>query len=133
MGSHYAMYAFDKSGRSTADYSVWPAQNMPLEYFNKSYPWSFSVGRYVNKKNVKIVIKRERDGKKWKFSKKKSEGAFYIDNNSYGLVGCIIFRPKNIGTIKKDDVYEVTITGLEQGIISYKVKFFSLEDALNSN
>ena len=44
-GIYLAMYAFDGCFEDTDYYGVaWPAQNMPLAYFDTEYPWSISMG-----------------------------------------------------------------------------------------
>lgn len=37
-GSYYAMYSLDRSGSGTQNNVAWPAENMPVEYFNKDVP-----------------------------------------------------------------------------------------------
>lgn len=128
--SHYsAMYALDNA--SVADetdyYGVaWPAQNMPLDYFNDSQAWSVNMGDKfaVNIDDVKVTLTRSRDGKTWKFSKDKSDGYFNVNNSYYGMTGCIIFCPENI-KYRAGDKFDVKITGFDPSI-SYSVKFFKL-------
>lgn len=121
-----AMYAFDSFYAATAYYGVaWPAQNMPVEYFDSEYPWTISMGEAIqNTAKVKVTLKRQSDGKTWRFSEKSANGYFNIDNAGYGRSGCIIFRPNNI-SYKAGDTFRVTITGLKEKV-SYQVKFFSL-------
>ena len=126
-GTYAAMYAFDNTFGDTSYYGVaWPAQNMPIEYFKDTYPWSISMGYPVEASKVKVTLVRKKDNKKWTFSQKSKKGYFNVENSNYGQKGCIIFRPDNI-TYKAGDRFVVNITGLEQPV-SYEVKFFSLEE-----
>lgn len=124
--SYSAMYAIDNAFGKSSYYGVaWPAQNMPLEFFGDSYPWSISMGRELNADKVKVVLTRKKDGKKWTFSKNNSKyGYFNVENNNYGAKGCIIFRPNNI-SYRSGDQFQVKITGAGKAI-SYQVNFFSL-------
>ena len=91
------MYAFDNWYEPTDYYGVvWPAQNMPVEFFGSSYPWSISMGKDVDKSAVKVTLIRQSDQKKWAFSEKKADGYFNVENSNYGQKGCIIFRPENL-------------------------------------
>lgn len=121
-----AMYAFDSFNTKTKYYGVaWPAQNMPVEYFGSDYPWSISMGETIKDINkVKVTLKRKSDNKTWTFTKKSAKGYFNINNDGYGQIGCIIFRPNKI-SYKSGDIFQVTITGLKNKV-SYQVKFFSL-------
>ena len=43
-GAYSAMYSMDSSNTSASQTSVaWPAQNMPVDYFDSTYPWSFCL------------------------------------------------------------------------------------------
>lgn len=125
-GTHCAVYAFDRSG-GAGEYGVmWPAQNMPTDYFNSQFPWSVSMGSAVDASTVKVTLTRESDGAVWSFSQGSADGAFYVNNDGYGQKGCIIFRPDGVTEYKDGDSYEVNITGLSGGDVSYQVNFFDL-------
>lgn len=127
-GTYTAMYAFDNTFGETSYYGVaWPAQNMPIEFFKDTYPWSISMGDIVDASKVKVTLVRKRDNKKWVFSKNSKKGYFNVENSYYGQRGCIIFRPDDI-TYKAGDKFTVKITGLDQ-TVSYEVKFFSLNES----
>ncbi len=124
-GTYSCVYSFDRSNSSASEYGVaWPAQNMPLEYFGTSFPWSVSMGYDIDEDDVSVTLIRKNDGKTWKFSNSYSEGPFYVNNNGYGQAGCIIFRPDDIA-YKAGDVFKVEITGLDNPV-SYTVNFFEL-------
>lgn len=68
-GTYSAVYAFDDSNSNGQEYGVmWPAQNMPVEYFGTSYPWSISMGYAVNESDIQVTLTRESDGKNWIFT-----------------------------------------------------------------
>lgn len=137
-GNQYAMYAFDFSRTDADRYTgvAWPAQNMPVELFERGYygalPWSFSVGTAVEADSVNVVITRMSDGKIWRFSKASKDGDFYVENSYYGQCGCIIFRPKDITEYKAGDKFKVEITGRNLSA-AYDVNFFSLSGSVNTN
>lgn len=121
-----ATYVFDRTRTSASEYGVvWPAQNMPVDYFNEKFPWSISMGYKVDASKIKIKLTRLTDNKTWKFSKSKSDGYFSVNNDNYGLKGCIIFRPKGIGKYFAGEKFKITITGLKTPV-SYEVSFFKL-------
>ncbi len=122
-GTYSAMYSFDVSNSGAAQTGVaWPAQNMPMEYFDDAYPWSLSVGSEVDKNNVSVTLTKVSDGSTWKFSSGSADGYFNVDNGGYGQVGCIIFRPANVH-YSAGDSFRVSIEGLGAPL-SYTVNFF---------
>lgn len=128
-GSHFAVYAHDKSNQGASEYGVaWPAQNMPVEYFNTHFPWSVSMGQQLDASAVKVTLTRQRDGRQWQFSQGCEDGEFYVNNDSYGQKGCIIFKPYNrdVGSYQDGDSYDVQIQGVPGGEIAYTVNFFRM-------
>ena len=124
VGSYSAMYCFDRSGTGHQMNIFWPAQNMPLEYFADNDPWSVSTGRQLDKSKIKVTLTRIADKKTWTFSSKSNKsGYFNVNNDGYGLEGCIIFRPNNI-KYKPKDQFKVKISGLPDGNLEYDVTFF---------
>lgn len=128
-GTYSAVYAFDNSFGDT-DYTgvAWPAQNMPVEYFDVCCPWSISLGTEVSIDDVSVKLVRRADGATWNFSSSSADGFFNVENSYYGQQGCIIFRPdfSTDSGYEHDDIYDVTITGAPSGEISYSVHFFEL-------
>ena len=123
--NYTAAYALDNSSAYSPEYGViWPAQNMPTEYFNKDFPWSISMG-YAVSDSVEVELIRLSDNKTWKFSKSSSDGYFNVDNGGYGKQGCIIFRPDGIERYVAGEKFRVNITGLSAPL-SYEVSFFDL-------
>lgn len=121
-GIYLAMYAFDGCFEDTDYYGVaWPAQNMPLVYFDTDYPWSISMGYEVTDDAV-VTLTRMRDGKVWRFANDSED--FYINNQYYGRPGCIIFRPNDIDEYLEGDTFNVMITGTNVSV-NYDVSFFS--------
>ena len=137
-GDYGAMYAFDNLYADSDVYGVsWPAQNMPLDYFENDYAWSYSRGEFVDASTVKVTLTRMSDLKKWIFSSSDtSDGYFNVENSGYGKPGCIIFRPDDI-KYSDGDVFNVTIEGLDIPV-NYNVNFFALvpeqsDDSTDSN
>ena len=123
--NYTATYAFDGSGEAAVEYGVvWPAQNMPTEYFNSEFPWSISMGYVVND-SVEVELVRVSDNKTWHFSKGSSDGYFNVNNAGYGQKGCIIFRPDGIEKYGAGEKFKVTVAGLSEPL-SYEVSFFDL-------
>ena len=125
--SYSAMYAFDDwYGDTDISGVVWPAQNMPVEYFDDGQAWSYSLGSAItNTSAVSVTLTRKSDGKVWKFSKGSSNGDFYVEGtHNYGQQGCVIFRPSGVGDYKAGDVFTVKISGLPIPV-EYTVNFFS--------
>lgn len=132
-GTCSSVYVFDSSNSFAGEYGVaWPAQNMPVEYFGESFPWSVSMGYSVNKDNVKVTLTRKNDGKTWDFSSFSSDGAFYVNNVGYGQKGCIIFRPEKGIQYRAGDIFKVEITGLNEDV-SYTVNFFQLKPSSDTD
>ena len=104
-----AMYCFDGSNAARNCIVAWPAQNMPVEIFGESWPWSISIGYYVDPDAVHVTLVRQSDNKKWKFSTSEADGFFNVDNDGYGQTGCIIFEPYDTGWYSSGDHYDVEI------------------------
>ena len=126
-GTYGALYAFDHSGSSDCSGVVWPAQNMPCELFNVNYPWSISMGKSLNASQISVTLTRTGDGKSWHFASGSTDGDFYVNNDGYGMSGCIIFRPKGLGSISASDSFAVEVKNGGETLISYNVDFFELE------
>ena len=124
---HSAVYAFDGSRDGNETEVAWPAQVMPIEYFNENDAWSVSIGEEVDIDAVKVSLVRKSDGKKWEFgSGSNASGYFNVNNDGFGQTGCIIFRPDGI-SYSDGDEFQVTISGAKDREISYSVSFFALE------
>lgn len=128
-GVYSAMYAFDRSNSTGKQNGVvWPAQTMPIEFFDSSYPWSYSSGKSENINNISVTLTRKKDGKTWTFSSSSADGYFNVNNAGYGQSGCVIFFPENMDAYQSGDLFRVTITGLVSGTAEYDVEFFSFSD-----
>lgn len=130
---YQTMWALDTSNSSANQTGVvWPAQNMPVEYFGDDYAWSWSLGQTItNTSAVKVTLTRISDNRSWTFGENSSDGYFTVNNEYYGEPGCVIFRPDNI-SYKAGDSFTVSITGA--GLpVNYGVEFFSLGDASNNS
>ncbi len=129
-GKFSAMYAHDLSGAGGQSKVAWPAQEMPLQYFNARDPWSISYGRALTADQISVSLVRVRDGKTWRFSTAQSNGDFYVENSGYGQRGCVIFRPDDLDKIAEGDTFNVTVSdGAAGETTRYTVRFFSLNTA----
>lgn len=126
---HYSnMYAFDRTGSGRETLVAWPAQQTPMTHYIRSseQAWSLSFGRVLDENAISVSLVRERDGKVWSFAVGASDGAFYVNNDSYGLKGCVIFLPEGLGSIKAGDEFLVSVEDREARIVvQYTVTFFN--------
>ncbi len=125
--NYYNMHSFDRSHTSSVKNISWPAQNMPLEYFDKNMPWSVFTGSSETASDVKVTLTRQSDGKVWNFSQDSADGYFNCTN--YIQSGTIVFRPSDITGYNDGDVFTVSVTGVKTPL-SYTVSFFSLGSEL---
>ncbi len=130
-GYYSAMYVKNSSMGNGNDINgiVWPAQNMPVEYFQSDYPWSYNTSSVITAATVKLT--RQNDGQTWTITDDfilgpVGDGYIYLNNEYYGLPGNISFVPDNI-TYSAGDIYHVEITGSVTA--EYTVEFFSLDDS----
>lgn len=127
-GTYSSAYTYETNyAWSTETGVAWPAQNMPVEYFSTTHPWSISLGHQVRANEISVVLTRMSDNKRWYFSSGSSDGDFYVSNENYGQMGCIIFRPNavTVGSYQAGDTFVVSISG-DTTPIQYTVQFFSL-------
>ncbi len=119
------MYAHDGALEETDEYGVvWPAQNMPIEFFDANYPWSYTLGEPIYG-TFEVNLTRLSDGRTWNFGfNGANDGYLGYSNDNMGQVGCIIFRPNDI-KYNVGDVFNVNISG-EAAEANYFVTFFSL-------
>ena len=125
--NYYNMHSFDGSHTSSVKNISWPAQNMPVEYFEKNMPWSVFTGSSETASDVKVTLTRQSDGKVWNFSQDSADGYFNCIN--YIQNGTIVFRPGDITGYNDGDVFTVSVTGVKTPL-SYTVSFFSLGSEL---
>ena len=125
--NYYNMHSFDGSHTSSVKNISWPAQNMPVEYFEKNMPWSIFTGSSETASDVKVTLTRQSDGKVWNFSQDSADGYFNCTN--YIQNGTIVFRPGDITGYNDGDVFTVSVTGVKTPL-SYTVSFFSLGSEL---
>jgi len=141
-GNYSSMYSMDNAfGQVQEKYGVvaWPAQNMPVEFFSKEYPFSLSLtqGFSVSRTDVSVRMTRLSDGKKWTFNSSTSARTssptyFNVDTSMCGQPGCIIWRTGDIAAYQSGDTYAISISGIQKDgrdyPVSYQVKFFKLTD-----
>ena len=129
-GVHSAMYTAENTEKNTNTDTentriAWPAQTMPVEYFDSSAPWSVSAGAYTATSKICVTLTRAADKKVWTFSADKADGAFYVDNDRDAQESTIIFRP-DISGYADGDSFHVEITRNDKPYIDYTVNFFSI-------
>jgi len=151
VNGYVAMKVFDHGVSSKRSekfaFSAWPpAGEMPISYFPGNTAWSFSLnpeafgGIKGDTQTVTVILTRIRDGKTWKFGgpSAESDGYFNVNNESFGLPYCIIFRPDNMGMVMDNDVFEVKINGItnrkgDAVPVAYKTVFFNSGVNITSN
>ena len=126
VASHTAMYAFDGFYNDTVEAEVaWPAQKMPVNWMDSNLPWSVTFGKTLDSSAIVVKMTRKSDGASWTFSEASADGPFYVNNQGYGQLGCVIFRPEGI-TYKTGDHFDVSITGAASETVTYSVDLFNL-------
>ena len=114
---------------------AWPAQRMPIQLMTQDTPFSVSLGKnYTISDRVKITMKTSKKSVTID-SKNLKDGQHYsVSSSGYGYMNAIVWHAK-LGDFKFKDneVYTIKISGLLKNnkttTISYKVRFFDLEDS----
>lgn len=123
-----SMYAHDKTGSGKQSRVAWPAQEMPLWYFNAGMAWSLSLNRQLPADQISVTLTRTSDGKTWRFSQSAADGYFNVENSYYGQPGCVIFRPDGLDKLKENDVFNVAVTDGSIGeTVAYNVHFIGVD------
>ena len=104
---------------------VWPAAQMPTALFGVDEFWSVSTDVAALGSDVRVTVKRQRDGKTWSFSQGDPNGELFVSTKDYGSGDCLIFRPEGVGDYQAGDRFSVTVAGAAK-TISYTVEFFDL-------
>lgn len=126
-GTYGVMYAHDQSRQvSVQPTVVWPARNMPTEYFAADYPWSIS-SKTAFSDNVSVKVTRTGDNQVWNFSSTSADGYFNYNKQGYGQPYCLIFRPSGITGYYAGDEYHVQVMENQQATLDYTVTFFDVE------
>ena len=121
VGQYYAMYCPDNAHGETEYSNIpWPCRNMALEFGTTDH-WTLSVGKEVSD-DVVVTITNNRTGKIKKLSKQNNK-EFYISNQYYGQIGCIIFE--NPYKYTDGDSFRVDVKGKDLAV-SYDVNFFNV-------
>lgn len=126
VGRYYAAYIRDTSAASNITKVAWPAQNMPIDYFADSDPWSVTGISFDDASKVKVTLVRVGDNRTWIFSKDTA-----ISSSDSGYFTCskenkfVTFKPNDI-TYMPGDKFSVKIEGIKEGTLSYTVNFFEL-------
>lgn len=124
-GNSYYATMYTGQGDTTVKNVAWPAQIMPISFFDHTDKWTFATGQEENIDKIQVTVTRTRDNKKWIFNK--SSDDLKVSNNASGLKGYLSFRPK-LDSLPSGDQFQVQITGLVQGNVSYSVEFFNADN-----
>ncbi len=122
-GNSYYATMYTGQGDTTVKNVAWPAQITPTAFFDSGDKWTFATGREESLGNITVTVTRLRDNKKWTFDK---SGGLTVSNNTSGLKGYLVFQPK-LDSLPSGDQFQVQITGLVQGSVSYSVEFFNAD------
>lgn len=145
LDKYYAMWSFDSTASGTQNNVAWPAQKMPIEFFDNNMCWHLSTGNTsINNQsqlsNVSVTLTRKNGSPsgtgEWNFStnesytpQKGTSKYFGVELNSmmHGYSGqpgpFVVFRPDNID-YEIGDKFDVEITGVGD-TINYEVEFIS--------
>lgn len=123
-GNSYYATMYTGSGDTTVKNVAWPAQIMPLSFFNQTDKWTFATGREENVDKITVTVTRTRDNKKWTFNK---SNGLTVSNSASGLKGYLVFQPNLFDGLPSNEQFQVRITGLVQGNVSYSVEFFDAD------
>jgi hypothetical protein len=135
------MQVFDTSNpvEFDKDFIAWPSEHrFPVTFFSPKRAWSVmpNPSRFDVKRTggITVELKRENDGRTWKFSRadnKKDGKYFNVDTQSFGVPICIIFRPADIIVYSPGDEFSVSVLGVfdkkgKEVRIRYATRFFFL-------
>lgn len=123
-GNSYYATMYTGQGDTTVKNVAWPAQITPTAFFDSGDKWTFATGREESLGNITVTVTRLRDNKKWTFDK---SGGLTVSNNTSGLKGYLVFQPK-LDSLPSNEQFQVQITGLVQGNVSYSVEFFNADN-----
>ncbi|MDE7184920.1 MAG: InlB B-repeat-containing protein [Lachnospiraceae bacterium] len=128
-GIYSAMYTTETAeARAERSRIAWPAQNMPVEYFDSSSPWSVTTGELIDASDIRVTLTREADAKTWTFSADAADGAFDVNNDRAAQESVLIFRPEAVSDYADGDSFQIEITKNEKPYIRYTVNFFSISN-----
>ncbi|MBQ7801715.1 MAG: S-layer homology domain-containing protein [Oscillospiraceae bacterium] len=141
--NYVTLKVFDQSGAKVDyDFVSWPASgHFPQQLFGSDVPWSITLNpekyQNPNQSQVKVVLTRESDGRKWVFDGttgepvSESQAYLTVNNVGYGVSNCIIFRPvcSEIGAY--EGTYTIDVSGIytrsgAAAALHYEIDFFDL-------
>jgi hypothetical protein len=115
-GKFSAMYILDRSQPEVPDfdYVAFPAAGlMPVEYFNPTWAWNVSLNprKYRAPANESKPVVQEVNNEGKKLGTPLTLNHTSVNNEGFGLPGCIIFRPEGV-VVRPGKRYRVEIDGL---------------------
>ena len=144
VGIYSAMFIMDWSADDEDRPVSWPAANMPTDMFADGEAWCYLPGRKLTESelgSIQVTLTNTKTRKVIRFtdptdstgSTSSLDGYFFVNNDYCGMPGAIIFAPTEwqIPTYVDGDVYEVKITGLDSGTVTYNVNFFDVPAEMN--
>ncbi len=125
----YAQYCRDTS---LDDYAaetrivVWPPENMIAEFATSEDPFTVMLSQeFKADEKVSVLMKRNSDGKTWKFDTKNADGYFKISKNGNDVHKTIItWKPENIEAYKAGDVVSISVRGLKYNDENYALDYY---------
>jgi uncharacterized protein YkwD len=134
-GNYCAMYAADKSQKTTPDFdfiSFPPRGLLPADFFSTTHAWSISLNPRKFKPPTDSAAPKvyQLDGLLNKVGEPLKLNASKVSTTSMGLPNCIIFRPEKVA-VAPGRRYLVEVDGLARldgkpAVLSYVVEFVSL-------
>jgi len=158
-----SMHVFDGPGPygcESDSYVAWPNSGVfPIQYFLSfeninlvpPYPWSINLGspyRAPSKNDIVLKLTRMRDNKVWIFDKNTpnlgetvysdNSAHLAVDNDGYGMLKAIVFRPDvtSLGVLQDGDEFKIELSGIQYtdgsaAVLSYEIRFFDLAKEMN--
>jgi len=131
-GTYASMHITDQSNTWTNAYGVaWPAQNMPIEYYDNDAYWSFATGIRYYENWDELTITKVNTGRVWHLigpDANREDGTVRIDNRENIPQSLCYMWKMNGVTVNKGDVFRVSIKSQLFGDLEYDINFFSLYD-----
>lgn len=130
-GLYSAMYTADTDKASGEHNRIaWPAQNMPVEYFDSRSPWSVTTGELLDASEITVTLTRKADNKTWIFSADASDGVFQVESDRSAQESTILFCPEDEAAAgyTDGDSFQVEISKNKKPYIKYSVAFFSVTE-----
>ncbi|MDO4415637.1 MAG: S-layer homology domain-containing protein [Erysipelotrichaceae bacterium] len=121
-----AFYTSDKSNPTDRTAGLWPGLSTPRFFFPESTAWSVRLKDTADASKIRVKLTCLETGRTWELYQGCTDGYFNV--HSFAGAHTIIWQPYGID-ILTGDIYQVEITGLNSGTVSYPVEFCDWYDA----